>query len=50
MSYAIDIYRREAEPKEDYMDFALFVCFFPHLVAGPSLPVDRLSPQVTVPL
>jgi len=49
MSYAIDIYRREAEPTEDFMDFALFVCFFPHLVAGPIMRAHTLLPQVTEP-
>lgn len=49
MSYAIDIYRREAEPTDDFMDFALFVCFFPHLVAGPIMRAHTLLPQVTEP-
>ena len=38
MSYTIDIYRGETEPTEHFGDFALFVCFFPHLVAGPHRP------------
>lgn len=49
MSYAIDIYRREAEPTDDFMDFALFVCFFPHLVAGPIMRAHTLLPQVIEP-
>ena len=35
MSYVIDVYRREIEPTRDLLDFAVFVAFFPHLVAGP---------------
>jgi D-alanyl-lipoteichoic acid acyltransferase DltB (MBOAT superfamily) len=49
MSYTIDIYRREAEPTEDFGDFALFVCFFPHLVAGPIMRAHNLLPQVLRP-
>ncbi len=34
LSYVIDVYRREIEPVK-FLDFALFVSFFPQLVAGP---------------
>lgn len=49
MSYTIDIYRGEAVPTEDFPDFALFVCFFPHLVAGPIMRASTLLPQVVQP-
>jgi alginate O-acetyltransferase complex protein AlgI len=49
MSYTIDIYRGEAKPTEDVADFALFVCFFPHLVAGPIMRAHTLLPQVVNP-
>ncbi|MFT3769752.1 MAG: MBOAT family O-acyltransferase [Minicystis sp.] len=49
MSYTIDIYRGEVEPTEDLGDFALFVCFFPHLVAGPIMRAHTLLPQVLRP-
>jgi alginate O-acetyltransferase complex protein AlgI len=49
MSYTIDIYRGNAEPTEDFWDFALFVCFFPHLVAGPIMRAHTLLPQVVQP-
>lgn len=35
MSYVIDVYRREQEPIRNPVDYALFVAFFPQLVAGP---------------
>ncbi len=35
MSYVIDIYRGVATPAKSYMDYACFISFFPHLVAGP---------------
>ncbi len=35
MSYVWDIYRGISKPAESFWDFALYVSFFPHLVAGP---------------
>jgi alginate O-acetyltransferase complex protein AlgI len=35
MSYVIDIYRGISAPAKSFWDFALYVAFFPHLVAGP---------------
>ena len=35
MSYVFDIYRGKREPVKDFSEYALFVCFFPLLVAGP---------------
>jgi alginate O-acetyltransferase complex protein AlgI len=45
MSYTIDIYRREMEPTHDLLSFAVFVAFFPQLVAGPIERARRLLPQ-----
>lgn len=49
MSYAIDIYRRELKPTDRFFDFALFVSFFPQLVAGPIERARNLLPQMTNP-
>ena len=46
MSYTIDIYRREMEPTRSFRDYALFVVYFPHLVAGPIMRARDLLPQV----
>ena len=35
ISYTFDVYRREIEPVHHFLDFALFVSYFPQLVAGP---------------
>ena len=35
MSYVIDVYRGEQEPIANPVDYALFIAFFPQLVAGP---------------
>jgi alginate O-acetyltransferase complex protein AlgI len=45
MSYTIDVYRREIEPCRRYGDYLLFVCFFPHLVAGPIVRPQQMLPQ-----
>lgn len=49
MSYAIDIYRRELKPTNRFFDFALFVSFFPQLVAGPIERAKNLLPQMSLP-
>jgi D-alanyl-lipoteichoic acid acyltransferase DltB (MBOAT superfamily) len=46
MTYSIDIYRRQLQPIHDIFDFALFVSFFPQLVAGPIERASRLLPQL----
>src|SRR5205823_4658839 len=35
MSYVVDVYRGQQEVVRDPVDYALFICFFPQLVAGP---------------
>jgi alginate O-acetyltransferase complex protein AlgI len=35
MSYVVDVYRGEQEAVRNPIDYALFICFFPQLVAGP---------------
>lgn len=49
MSYTIDVYRRQLEPTRRFFDFALFVAFFPQLVAGPIERASRLLPQILRP-
>jgi D-alanyl-lipoteichoic acid acyltransferase DltB (MBOAT superfamily) len=49
MSYVIDVYRREIEPERNFVDFAVFVAYFPHLVAGPILRATALLPQIAAP-
>ncbi len=45
LSYTIDVYRGELEPERHLGRFALFVAFFPQLVAGPIERAGRLLPQ-----
>jgi len=46
MSYTIDVFRRKMSPTHRFLDFGLFVAFFPQLVAGPIERASRLLPQV----
>jgi alginate O-acetyltransferase complex protein AlgI len=45
MSYTIDVYRREIRATRRFLDFALFVAFFPHMVAGPIMRASALLTQ-----
>lgn len=49
ISYVIDVYRRAITPTTHILDFALFVAYFPHLVAGPILRASLLLPQIERP-
>lgn len=46
MSYVFDIYRGHQKPVKDFVDYAVFVSFFPLLVAGPIERASHLLPQV----
>jgi D-alanyl-lipoteichoic acid acyltransferase DltB (MBOAT superfamily) len=49
LSYTIDVYRGRIVPTADLLDFALFVSFFPQLVAGPIERASHLLPQMQGP-
>ena len=49
MSYTIDVYRRELEPRKSFLDFATFIAFFPQLVAGPIVRAKTFLPQFDTP-
>ncbi len=49
MSYTIDVYRRELVPprgKGAFLEYLLFISFFPHLVAGPIIRPKDMLPQL----
>ena len=46
MSYVIDVYRKDIKPTRNILQFAAFVSFFPHLVAGPIMRPTTLLPQI----
>lgn len=49
LSYTLDVYLRRATPARNFLDYALFVTFFPHLVAGPIMRPTELVPQFAQP-
>lgn len=49
MSYTIDVYRRQVAATRSLFDYLLYVCFFPHLVAGPIVHASYLLPQFRTP-
>lgn len=46
ISYTFDVYRRRMEPTNSLLNFAVYVAFFPQLVAGPIERARRLLPQI----
>ncbi len=49
LSYTFDIYRGKMRPWKSFSDFALFVTFFPQLVAGPIVRAADFLPQLKSP-
>lgn len=49
MTYTLDIYRGKLKPTKSFVDFALFVSFFPQLFAGPISRATSLLPQTAKP-
>ncbi|WP_232729085.1 MBOAT family protein [Ulvibacter sp. MAR_2010_11] len=49
MSYTIDIYNKKIKPAKSFLDFALYVTFFPQLVAGPIVRAKGLLNQFKKP-
>ncbi len=46
IAYAIDIYRRDIRAQKSLFNFALFISFFPHLIAGPIIRPHDYFPQL----
>jgi len=46
LSYTIDIYRNKLTPSKSFVEFGIFVAFFPQLVAGPILRASEFLPQL----
>ncbi|EMI56916.1 MBOAT family O-acyltransferase [Rhodopirellula sallentina] len=49
MSYSIDIYRRRIAHEKSFLNFAVYVSFFPQLVAGPIVRAVEFLPQLHQP-
>ena len=48
MSYTIDVYRNKLAPQKNLFDLALFIAFFPQLVAGPIVRAADFLPQLAI--
>ena len=46
IAYIVDVYHRRQEPAGRFVDYALFISLFPHLIAGPIQRPSHLLPQV----
>lgn len=49
MSYTIDMYYKKMKPAKTFLDFSLYVTFFPQLVAGPIVRAEDLIEQFYEP-
>lgn len=49
VAYVVDVYKGKVAPAASYLDYALFIGFFPHLIAGPIQRPGQLLPQVHNP-
>ncbi|MCX8143293.1 MAG: MBOAT family protein [Bacteroidia bacterium] len=49
MSYVIDIYQQKTQPVRSIIDYGFYVCFFPHLVAGPIVKAHDFIYQIYLP-
>jgi alginate O-acetyltransferase complex protein AlgI len=50
IAYAVDVYRRDVAARRSALDFALFISFFPHLIAGPIIRPVNFFPQTGIAL
>jgi D-alanyl-lipoteichoic acid acyltransferase DltB (MBOAT superfamily) len=49
ISYVVDVYKREITPCNDFLDYAFYMAFFPHLVAGPIVRASDFKEQIHLP-
>ncbi len=49
LSYTLDVYREKIKPGHSFLDYALYVSFFPQLVAGPIVRANDFLPQCEQP-
>jgi alginate O-acetyltransferase complex protein AlgI len=46
VAYIVDVYKRRLPASDSFIDYALFISLFPHLIAGPIQRPSHLLPQV----
>ncbi len=48
ISYTVDVYRRQIKPERNFLTYATFLVYFPHLIAGPVLRASEILPQLKI--
>lgn len=46
MSYTIDVYLKNVNAQKNFIDFAMYVCLFPQLIAGPIVRYEEIADQI----
>lgn len=46
LSYTIDVYRREVKAQHNLLDFGMYICMFPQLIAGPIVKYRDIEGQL----
>lgn len=46
VAYVVDVYKGMVQPERSFLDYALFISLFPHLIAGPIQRPGNLLPQI----
>lgn len=46
MSYVIDVYRKDGEVQKNPLNVALYICFFPQLIAGPIVRYETVAKEI----
>ena len=46
LSYTIDVYRREIKAQHSILDFGMYICMFPQLIAGPIVKYRDIQGQL----
>jgi D-alanyl-lipoteichoic acid acyltransferase DltB (MBOAT superfamily) len=49
LTYSIDVYRQRCAPAASLLDYAVYVSFFPKLIAGPIARARQFLPQLAAP-
>jgi alginate O-acetyltransferase complex protein AlgI len=47
ISYIVDVYRKDKPPMKNIIDYALYILFFPQLIAGPIIRFNEIADQIT---
>ena len=46
ISYIVDVYRKDTEPSKNFINVALYIAYFPQLIAGPIVKYKEINKQI----